>query len=114
MSIAGDVPALPKYNITKLNLREADHGQKGLGADASIVVANQFPVQVDLPPVAVDVLINGCAPSDKHLKVGTAETAVLKVRPDEDIKVNVTLPKPAPQLRIHIYARDKPRMAVRL
>jgi hypothetical protein len=90
LSTAGDVPALPKYNITKLNLREANHGQKGLGADASIIVANHFPVHVDLPPVAVDVLIDGCAPSDKHLKVGTAETSVLKVRPDEDIKVNVT------------------------
>lgn len=88
---SGDVPALPKYNITKLNLREADRGQKGLGADASIVVKNTFPpVSLDIPPVAVDVLIDGCSPSDKHLKVGTAETPELHVRPKTDIKVNVT------------------------
>jgi hypothetical protein len=88
---SGDVPALPKYNITKLNLREANHGKKGLGADASILVKNTFPpVSLDVPPVAVDVLIDGCSPSDKHLKVGTAETPELHIRPKTDIKVNVT------------------------
>lgn len=88
---SGDVPALPKYDITKLNLREADHGRHGLGADASILVKNTFPpVSLDLPPVAVDVLIDGCSPSDKHLKVGTAETPELHIRPKTDIKVNVT------------------------
>ncbi|KAF3007725.1 hypothetical protein E8E13_009752 [Curvularia kusanoi] len=88
---SGDVPALPKYNITKLNLREADHGRKGLGADASILVKNTFPpVSLDVPPVAVDVLIDGCSPSDKHLKVGTAETPELHIRPKADIRVNVT------------------------
>ncbi|KAJ4988206.1 pre-rRNA processing protein [Stagonosporopsis vannaccii] len=88
---SGDVPALPKYNITKLNLREAGHGRHGLGADASILVKNTFPpVSLDVPPVAVDVLIDGCSPSDKHLKVGTAETPELHIRPNTDINVNVT------------------------
>ncbi|KAH9881203.1 hypothetical protein J1614_001698 [Plenodomus biglobosus] len=86
----GDIPTLPHYNITKLNLREAKHGRKGLGADASIVVTNDFPLQITLPPVAVDVLIDGCAPSDKHIMVGTAETGELRVKPKSDIKVDVT------------------------
>ncbi|KAI8934029.1 hypothetical protein NX059_008797 [Plenodomus lindquistii] len=86
----GDIPTLPHYNITKLNLREAKHGHKGLGADASIVVTNDFPVQITLPPVAVDVLIDGCAPSDKHIMVGTAETGELRVMPKSDVKVDVT------------------------
>ncbi|KAH6639418.1 hypothetical protein C7974DRAFT_421982 [Boeremia exigua] len=88
---SGDVPALPKYNITKLNLREAGPGRHGLGADASIFVKNTFPpVSLDIPPVAVDVLIDGCSPADKHLKVGTAETPELHIRPETDIEVNVT------------------------
>jgi hypothetical protein len=88
---SGDVPALPKYDITKLNLREADHGRHGLGADASILIKNTFPpVSLDVPPVAVDVLIDGCSPSDEHLKVGTAETPELHIRPKTDIRVNVT------------------------
>ena len=86
----GDVPSLPRYNITKLNLREGRNGHHGLGADASIVVTNDFPVQITLPPVAVDVLIDGCSPSDKHLMIGTAETGPLEVKPESDIKVDVT------------------------
>jgi hypothetical protein len=88
---SGHVPALPKYDITKLNLREANHGRHGLGADASILIKNTFPpVSLDVPPVAVDVLIDGCSPSDEHLKVGTAETPELHIRPKTDIRVNVT------------------------
>jgi hypothetical protein len=84
----GDIPALPHYNITKLNLGEAKHGQKGLGAEASIVLANNFPVQITLPPVAVDVGIEGCSASE-HLMVGTAQTEQLQVKPNHDIKVDV-------------------------
>jgi hypothetical protein len=86
----GDIPSLPHYNITKLNLGEAKHGQKGLGADASIVVQNDFPVQITLPPVAVDVGIEGCSASDKHIMVGTAQTGYLDIKPNSDIKVDVT------------------------
>jgi hypothetical protein len=86
----GDIPALPHYNITKLNLGEAKHGRKGLGADASIVVENDFPVQITLPPVAVDVGIEGCSASDKHIMVGTAQTADLHIKPHSDVKVDVT------------------------
>ncbi|KAI1510635.1 hypothetical protein A1F97_09756 [Pyrenophora tritici-repentis] len=86
----GDIPSLPHYNITKLNLGEAKHGQKGLGADATIVVHNDFPVQITLPPVAVDVGIEGCSATDKHIMVGTARTGELKVNPESDVKVEVT------------------------
>lgn len=85
-----DIPTLPHYNITKLNLREAKHGHKGMAADATIIVTNDFPVQITLPPVAVDVLIDGCSPSDKHLTVGTAETGQLEVQPKTDVQVKVT------------------------
>lgn len=61
-----------------------------MGADVSIMVTNDFPVQLDIPPVAVDVLVDGCLPSDKHIMVGTAETAKLQVRPKTDLEVNVT------------------------
>ncbi|KAF2872441.1 hypothetical protein BDV95DRAFT_492055 [Massariosphaeria phaeospora] len=84
------LPTLPQYDITKLNLREAKDGHKGMGADVSLVVTNDFPVQITLPPVAVDVLVDGCQPSDKHIMVGTAETAELRVEPQTDLEVNVT------------------------
>ena len=87
---SGDVPALPQYNITKLNIREADEGQKGMGADASILVKNDFPVQITLPPVAVDVGMAGCSAADKPLMIGTAQTPQLHVEPKTDLEVNVT------------------------
>lgn len=85
----GDIPALPKYNITKLNIREALKGHKGMGADASIVVANDFPVEITLPAVGVDVSIDGCS-SDNQVFVGTAESAPMHVKPKKDIQVNIT------------------------
>jgi hypothetical protein len=85
----GDLPSLPAYNITKINLREAKDGNKGMGADVSVAVTNDFPVQLTLPPVAVDVLVDGCAPN-QFIEVGTAETSTLHVEPRTEIEVNVT------------------------
>lgn len=88
---AGDkLPSVPRYNITRLNLREQRPGHKGMGADVSIMVTNDFPVQLTIPPVAVDVLVDGCLESDQHIMVGTAETASLYVQPKTDVEVNVT------------------------
>lgn len=87
---SGDVPALPHYNITKLNIREATHGRKGMGADASIRVENDFPVQITVPPVAVEVGMAGCSASDKPIMVGTAQTLQLEIKPKTDLEVNVT------------------------
>lgn len=85
----GDVPTLPHYNITKLNIREAKGDRKGMGADASIVVDNDFPVEITLPAVGVDVLVEGCS-SEKQIFVGTAETSQLEVKPKTPLQVNVT------------------------
>lgn len=87
---SGDIPALPHYNITKLNIREAREGRKGMGADASIVVQNDFPLQITLPPVAVDVGMAGCSAADAPIMVGTAQTPALEVKPKTDLEVNVT------------------------
>ncbi|KAF2117706.1 hypothetical protein BDV96DRAFT_489826 [Lophiotrema nucula] len=83
------LPSLPGYDIKKLNLREAKHGRKGMGADASVVVTNEFPVDITLPAVAVDVLVDGCQP-DQQIMVGTAGTPKIHVEPKTDIHVNVT------------------------
>lgn len=61
-----------------------------MGADVSVSVKNDFPVEIAVPPVAVDVLVGGCQPSDQLIMVGTAETAELHVKPYVDMLVNVT------------------------
>ena len=85
-----NLPTLPAYNITKINLREAHDGNKGMGADVAIDVTNDFPVQLQVPAVAVDLLVDGCQPSDKHILVGTAESKKLNIEPKTDLHVNVT------------------------
>lgn len=85
-----NMPEFPHYNITKLDLREIGHGHQGLGAHASIVVTNDWPVDMTLPAVAVDMLIDGCIPSDRHLVVGRAQTGALRIEPKSDITVDVT------------------------
>lgn len=60
-----------------------------MGADASIVVTNGFPVRLDVPPVAVDVLVDGCTQAD-HITVGTAESQKLEIKPNTDLEVKVT------------------------
>ncbi|KAF1997568.1 hypothetical protein P154DRAFT_440973 [Amniculicola lignicola CBS 123094] len=84
------LPALPKYNITRLNIREADKGHKGMGADASLLITNEFPLDFTVPPVSVNVLVDGCSPSDEHIMLGTAETESLHIEPKTDLNVNVT------------------------
>jgi hypothetical protein len=61
-----------------------------MGADVAVVVTNDFPVQLTIPPVAVDVLVDGCQPSDQLIMLGTAETKELNVQPNTDLHVNVT------------------------
>lgn len=89
-STGHNLPSLPRYNITRLNLHEAQHGNRGMGADVSILVANEFPVQLTIPPVAVDILVEGCPASTEYIPVGTAKTGKLEVKPQTDLEVNVT------------------------
>ncbi|KAF2491039.1 hypothetical protein BU16DRAFT_530611 [Lophium mytilinum] len=85
-----DVPSLPRYDINKLNLREANNGSQGMGADVSITVKNDYLVDFIVPPVSVDVMVDNCMPSDSYIKVGEAETTPLHVEPKTDLEVNVT------------------------
>ncbi|KAF2809599.1 uncharacterized protein BDZ99DRAFT_388718 [Mytilinidion resinicola] len=85
-----DVPSLPRYDINKLNLREANNGSKGMGADVSVTVKNDYLVDFIVPPVSVDVMVDNCMPTDSYIKVGEAETTPLHVEPKTDLEVNVT------------------------
>ncbi|KAF2198402.1 hypothetical protein GQ43DRAFT_378707 [Delitschia confertaspora ATCC 74209] len=85
-----EFPSLPHYNITRFNLREAKNGYTGIGADASLVVVNDYPVDLAIPPIAVDILVDNCMPSDPYIKVGTAESAPVHLEANTDLEVNVT------------------------
>lgn len=85
-----DLPSFPRYNITRLNLREADGEQKGMGADVTVRVTNNYAVDLTVPPLGVDVLVDNCMPTDPYIKVGEAGTGPLHVEPRTDLQVNIT------------------------
>ncbi|CAF9920679.1 MAG: hypothetical protein HETSPECPRED_004332 [Heterodermia speciosa] len=88
-----DVPAFPKYNISKLNFHEIqipDAG-RGMEADVSVTLINDyFPVTFTVPPLAFDILVQGCSPDEPYIMLANATTADIQVLPKEDILVDVS------------------------
>ena len=88
-----DVPAFPKYNISKLNFHEIqlpDAG-KGMEADVSVTLMNDYyPVTFTVPPLAFDILVQGCSPDEPYIMLANATTAETQVSPKEDILANVS------------------------
>lgn len=105
MLFAGnDVPSMPDYSIEKLNFHDAADGSgiAGMAADVALRVANDYPIDLTIPPLSFDILIPGCRQNDPFLPLGTAETPALHVRPKEPLELNVTglvhqLPDPLTQ-----------------
>ena len=88
-----DVPAFPKYNISKLNIHEVQlpNAGKGMQADVSLTLINDyFPVTFTVPPLAFDILVQGCSPDEPHIMLANATTAEIHVLPKEDILVNAS------------------------
>lgn len=84
-----DIPAIPAYQIKRLNFRELG-GNKGMAADVSLLVENDYPVGFELPPLAFNVLVDGCAKEDPHIQLADAETHVVRISPREQVQLDVT------------------------
>lgn len=84
-----DLPIIPEYRITKLNIREAQHGQKGMAADVSLALNNDFPVALTLPPLEFNILAQGCSSSQPYILLADAKTSKVEVNPKEDVYVDV-------------------------
>ena len=83
---------MPSYNISRLNIHEIDlpDGAKGMAADASITVKNEYPLDLAIPSLSFGVLIDNCLPTDPRIMVADATIADLHVFPKEDVQVQVT------------------------
>jgi hypothetical protein len=83
----GDVPELPDPDIRELRL--AEYGQpghpEGIKARAVATLANPYPVKLDVPPLAFEVLLPDCA--DNYLLLGTTKNDVIHIRPKQNITV---------------------------
>jgi hypothetical protein len=87
-----DLPAIPGYNITRLNFREVPidlAGQRGMAADVSLSLVNEYPIHLDIPPLAFDILVPGCGVDDPKIRFADATTDTIHVQPHSDVTVDV-------------------------
>jgi hypothetical protein len=82
---------MPEYSIERLNFHDVpadDHDGKVLGADVSIEVRNDYPVALDVPPLAFEVLLANCDPSMPYISVAEAITKVIEIRANAFVTAN--------------------------
>ncbi|KAI1327579.1 hypothetical protein F5Y16DRAFT_187829 [Xylariaceae sp. FL0255] len=85
---ANKIPAIPKYNITRFNVEDGPF-EGSMVADVSLSAYNEFPVELDVPELAFDILVHGCAVHDPLIIVAEATTGQIHVKPESDVTVNV-------------------------
>lgn len=86
-----EIPLMPQYNITKLNFHEValPNTERGMEADVSLVLANEYPFTFAVPPLGFDILVQGCSPEEPYIRLADATTEQILVEPKEDVKVQV-------------------------
>ncbi len=93
MQFLGDeLPAIPQYNITRLNFREvpvSTNGRRGMAADVSLSLANIYPVKLTIPPLAFDILVQNCNADDEYIQLADATTGIIEVGPYSDVTLDV-------------------------
>jgi hypothetical protein len=85
-----DVPAIPEYDIRKVNVHEINGDDDGMEADVSLEVANKYPVDFEVPKLGFQILVDNCLKSDPYIRVADAVTGKMHVRPKQDVRLDVT------------------------
>lgn len=85
------IPAIPAYSIKTLNFTEVDlpNGGNAISAEVTIRVDNQYPVELEIPPLGFTVLVDNCLPTDPLIMVADANTHSIQVRPKKHVDVTV-------------------------
>ena len=86
-----NIPSIPQYSITKLNFREANENDKskGMAADVSLLVRNDYPVRFSVPPLGFSILVQNCSPDLPYIALADAVTDKISVKPKQDVGVHV-------------------------
>lgn len=79
---ANKIPAMPAYNITKLTVKDVPSpGDKtSMVAEVALSAWNQYPVELNIPELAFDILVPGCD-EDQSIVVADAVTSEIHVKP---------------------------------
>lgn len=78
---------LPPHNITKVLFRDIDNHT--VGAEVSIDAYNEWPVELDIPPLAFEILVPNCGLHDPYIQVADALTDPVGIRPRSLVVANV-------------------------
>ncbi|KAI0194741.1 hypothetical protein EV127DRAFT_421215 [Xylaria flabelliformis] len=85
---ANKIPAIPKYNITRFNVE--DGPLKGsMLVDMSLSAFNEYPVELEIPELAFEIMVPGCANTDPFIVIAEATTGEIHVKPLSDVSANV-------------------------
>ncbi|TVY73459.1 hypothetical protein LSUE1_G003340 [Lachnellula suecica] len=87
-----DLPTIPEYNITRLNFREVPislTGRRGMAAEVSLSLINDYPVKFTIPPLGFDILVPNCGDDDPYIRLADATTAPINIEPKSEVNVDV-------------------------
>ncbi|KAI4115469.1 MAG: hypothetical protein LQ345_003927 [Seirophora villosa] len=88
---ANQIPVVPKYKIGHLGFSEGERdGAKGMLANVSLTLKNDYPVDFEIPRFRFDILVPGCLADAGYLALAEATTAETQVSPKSDVDVNVS------------------------
>jgi hypothetical protein len=79
---------MPRYNITRFNVEDGPFKGSML-VDMSLSTFNEFPVQLDIPELAFEIMVPGCADKDPFIVVAEASTGETRVEPISDVSAHV-------------------------
>jgi len=85
------IPAIPEYNITRLNIHEvpvSTNGRRGMGADVSLSLVNSYPISLEIPPLGFDILVQNCD-NEPYIRLADAMTGIVEVKPYSNVGVDV-------------------------
>ncbi|KAK8130120.1 hypothetical protein PG999_002500 [Apiospora kogelbergensis] len=87
---AKKIPAMPQYNITRLNVKDVPGpgDEPTMLAEVSIVARNEYPVKLDVPELAFDILVPGCD-ADDLIVIADAVTSEVSVKPRSNVQADV-------------------------
>ncbi|KAK3706732.1 hypothetical protein LTR37_012576 [Vermiconidia calcicola] len=83
-----DIPAIPAYDIKRLNVHEAKG--RGMEADVSLRVLNDYPVDFSIPALGFQILVDNCLESDPYILVADAFTDKMHIQPKTGVELNAT------------------------
>lgn len=92
LDAANKLPSVPEYNITRLNFHQTPipgEEKEAMAAEVSISAFNSYPVSLQIPALAFQILVPGCHQLDPYILVAAAVTSPVDVRPHAEVVADV-------------------------